>query len=155
MIPRSIAAHVALALEPVLRHIGFSTVVLDDRKEYANSERYPYADVKVLDSFTHSFDDITTDENSYIIIVTRGHMGDYDVLRDALKQKRAYIGMIGSRKKNAILYEKLTNDDGYTDEEIAKVYSPIGEPIYAETPEEISISIAAELIKVRTGHGTR
>jgi len=150
------AGNVALALEPVLRHINFSTVVIDDRKEYANRERFPEAtDVRTIKSFEHAFDDITCDENSYIIIVTRGHMGDYDVLRHALKQERAYIGMIGSRKKNQIIRDMLKEKDGFTDAEIDQVYAPIGENIYAETPEEIAVSIAAELIRVRTGHGSR
>ncbi|NLF46722.1 MAG: dehydrogenase [Clostridiales bacterium] len=150
------AGHVGLALEPVLRHINFSTVVIDDRKEYSNRERFPEAtDVRTIKSFEHSFDDIACDVNSYIIIVTRGHMGDYDVLRHALKQERAYIGMIGSRKKNQIIRDMLKEKDGFTDAEIDQVYAPIGENIYAETPEEIAVSIAAELIRVRTGHGSR
>ena len=147
--------HVSLALEPVLRHVGFDTVVIDDRAEYANDERFPQA-VKcvVVDSFANAFDGIECDENSYIVIVTRGHAGDLDVLREALKQKRAYVGMIGSRKKIGTLYDILKSE-GVTQEELDKVYSPIGENIYAETPEEIGVSIAAELIKVRAGHGTR
>jgi len=150
------AGHVGLALEPVLRHIDFRTVVLDDREEYASRERFPQAgEVRVIDSFKNSFGGIECDDDSYIVIVTRGHMGDYDVLKDALEQKRAYIGMIGSRSKTRLLYEKLMNDDGYTKEQLEKVYTPIGENIYAETPEEIAVSIAAEMIKVRNGHGER
>lgn len=147
--------HVALALEPILRHVGFDTVVIDDRKEYANAERFPHAlRTIVVDSFAQAFDDIECDENSYLVIVTRGHMGDLDVLREALKQKRAYLGMIGSRHKDKILYDKL-KEEGVTQDQIDKVYAPIGEDIFAETPEEIGVSIAAEMIKVRSGHGTR
>lgn len=147
------AGHVALALEPVLRYVNFRTVVIDDRDEYANRDRFPDADeVRVIDSFEHSFDDIETDENSFIIIVTRGHMGDLDVLRDALKQKHAYLGMIGSRKKNALLYEKLLAE-GVRHEDIEKIYSPIGLSIHSETPEEIAISIVGEMINVRAGYG--
>lgn len=150
------AGHVGLALEPVLRHINFSTVVIDDREDYANRERFPEAtDVRTIKSFEHSFDYITCDVNSYIIIVTRGHMGDYEVLRDALRQKPAYIGMMGSREKNSTIRNMLKEKDGFTDAEIDQVYAPIGENIYAETPEEIAVSIAAELIRVRTGHGSR
>lgn len=144
--------HVGEALEPVLRHIHFRTVILDDREEYANSQRFPEADgVRVLDDFAHSFDEIETDENSYIIIVTRGHMGDYDVLRDALKQKSAYVGMIGSKKKNAMLFDMLRKE-GFSEEEIGRVHAPIGLSIHAETPEEIAVSIAAEMIQVRAGY---
>lgn len=149
------AGHVGLALEPILRHIDFNTVVVDDREEFANRERFPLAtEVKVIENFKKTFEDITCDENSYIIIVTRGHMGDYDVLKDALKEKNAYLGMIGSKSKTALLYDML-REDGVSQEQLDKVYAPIGENIFAETPEEISISIAAEMIKVRSGHGSR
>ncbi len=147
--------HVSYALEPILRHIGFDTIVIDDREEYANPERFPYA-VKTLavESFAEAFEQITFDEHSYIVIVTRGHKGDLEVLREALKQKRAYLGMIGSRKKNHLLFDILT-EEGVSREQLEKVYAPIGEHIYAETPEEIGVSIAAEMIKVRAGHGER
>lgn len=147
--------HVALALEPILRHIGIDTAVIDDRAEYANPQRYPHAvRTIVVDSFDDAFDDIICDENSYIIIVTRGHKGDLQVLRGALNQKCAYLGMIGSRNKNKILYDTLKGE-GVTQQQLDKVYTPIGEDIFAETPEEIGVSIAAEIIRVRSGHGTR
>lgn len=146
------AGHVGLALEPVLRYINFNTVVIDDRPDFANRERFPQADeVKVIDSFLDPYKEIETDENSYIVIVTRGHSGDYDVLKQTLKRKTAYIGMIGSRGKVAELYRML-KEDGFSQEELDRVYSPIGLSIFAETPEEIAISIAAEMIKVRAGH---
>lgn len=141
--------HVAYALEPVLRHVDFNTVVIDDREEYANPQRYPNAARTIaVDDFDNAFDDITTDEDSYIIIVTRGHRGDLQVLRQALKRPFAYLGMIGSRRKNALLYDAL-REEGVTDEQIAQVHSPIGLSIGSETPEEIAISIVAEIIQVR------
>lgn len=147
------AGHVGLALEPVLRYVNFRTVVIDDREEYANRERFPEAgDVKVVPDFKHAFEGIETDENSYIVIVTRGHMGDYDVLKEALRQKSAYIGMMGSRKKNAMLFDMLRNE-GYSEDDIARVHAPVGLSIQAETPEEIAISVAAEMIQVRVNHG--
>lgn len=146
--------HVSLALEPILRHIHFNTVVIDDREEFANSERFPEAEVKAVPSFEAAFDELDCDKDSYIVIVTRGHMGDLDVLRNALKVPNAYIGMIGSRKKNKLLYDMLRKE-GVTQEQLDKIYSPIGEDIFAETPEEIGVSIAAEMIKVRSGHGTK
>ena len=150
------AGHVSLALEPILRSVDFHTVVIDDREEYANRERFPEADdVIVLDSFKDSFKDIKTDEDSYIIIVTRGHMGDYDVLKDAIKQPRAYLGMIGSTRKNELLYQKLRDEEGVTDEEIYNVHAPIGLEIHSETPEEIAISIVAEMINSRAGYDDR
>lgn len=141
--------HVAYALEPVLRHVDFRTVVIDDREEYANPERYPYAERTIaVDNFDHAFDDIETDEDSYIIIVTRGHRGDLQVLRQALKTPHAYLGMIGSRRKNRLLYDALL-EEGFKEENFADVHSPIGLSIGSETPEEIAISIVAEIIQAR------
>lgn len=146
------AGHVGLALEPVLRYVNFKTVVLDDRTDFANRERFPQAtDVKIISDFKHAFDGLELTENSYIIIVTRGHAGDYDVLKDALKQKSAYIGMIGSKKKNAVLFDKL-REEGFPESDIERIYAPIGLPIQAETPEEIAISVVAEMIQVRANH---
>jgi len=148
------AGHVGLALEPVLRHIGFQTIVLDDRVEYVSRERFPEAaEVIVLDSFREAFKDIETDLDSYIIIVTRGHAGDYEVLKQALRLPHAYIGMIGSKKKVASGMKLLQEQEGFTCAELDKVYSPIGLEIHAETPEEIAVSIAAEMIQVRAGYG--
>lgn len=142
--------HVAYALEPVLRHVDFRTVVIDDREEYANGERYPgAAETIAVSDFDHAFDNIETDEDSYIIIVTRGHRGDLQVLREALKRPFAYLGMIGSRRKNSLLYEQLLKE-GVTQEQIDEIHSPIGLDIGAETPEEIAVSIVAEIIQERS-----
>ncbi|MGI6256669.1 MAG: XdhC family protein [Anaerovoracaceae bacterium] len=146
--------HVGLALEPVLRHIDFRITVTDDREEYANKDRFPLADVRVVKGYENCFDGLSCDEDTYIVIVTRGHMGDYVVLKQALAQPSAYVGMIGSRKKNEILFDQL-REEGVAEEDIRRVYAPIGESIHAETPEEIAISIAAEMIRVRSGHGSR
>lgn len=147
------AGHVGLALEPVLRYVNFSTIIIDDRPDFANKERFPEAEkVMVIDSFLDAYEGMETDENSYIIIVTRGHSGDYDVLKQTLKKTTAYIGMIGSKGKVAEVYRML-KEDGFSQEELDRVYSPIGLSISAETPEEIAISIASEMIKVRAGHG--
>ena len=143
--------HVALALDPVLRHIDFETTIIDDRAEYANNERFPESRTIVCDSFDHCFDEIEPDEDSFLIIVTRGHRGDLQVLRQALRKPHAYLGMIGSRHKNSILYEQLLSE-GFTQEELDKVHTPIGLSIKSETPEEIGVSIAAEMILVRAEH---
>lgn len=141
--------HVAYALDPILRHVDFDTTVIDDRAEYACPERFPKAERTIVCSdFDHCFDEIEMDEDSYIVIVTRGHRGDLQVLRQALKLPHAYIGMIGSRGKNAKLYEQLKKE-GVTQEQIDSIYAPIGIGIKSETPEEIGVSIAAEMIRVR------
>ncbi|MBR0455519.1 MAG: XdhC family protein [Firmicutes bacterium] len=143
--------HVALALDPVLRHIDFETTIIDDRADYANSERFPASRTIVCENFDHCFDEIEPDEDSFLIIVTRGHRGDLQVLRQALRKPHAYLGMIGSRHKNSLLFEQLLSED-FTQEELDRVYTPIGLSIKSETPEEIGISIAAEMIMVRADH---
>ena len=143
--------HVALALDPVLRHIDFETTIIDDRADYANQERFPASRTIVCENFDHCFDEIEPDDDSFLIIVTRGHRGDLAVLRQALRKPHAYLGMIGSRHKNSILFEQLLKE-GFTQEELDRVHTPIGLEIKSETPEEISISIAAEMILVRAEH---
>lgn len=143
------AGHCGQKLVPILNSVGFKTIVLDDREEFANKERCPLADeIIVIDSFDKYMEKLPINKNSFIIIVTRGHLHDKTVLRDALKTNAGYIGMIGSRIKRNKIYEDLMAE-GFTKEDIARVHSPIGLPIKAESPEEIAISIAAELIKVR------
>lgn len=143
------AGHVGLALEPIIRSIGFQTIVVDDRKEFANKERFQNAtQVIVADSYEDPFGSIETDKDTYVIIVTRGHSGDYHVLREALRKTTAYIGMIGSKGKIATVFDML-KADGFGESDFSKVYSPVGLNIMAETPEEIAISIAAEMIMVR------
>lgn len=147
--------HVAYALEPLLRHVDFTTTIIDDREEYANPERYPNAERTIVcDTFDHCFNEIEPDEDSYIVIVTRGHRGDLQVLRQALTKPNAYIGMIGSRRKNSLLYEQLLKE-GFTQEQLDYVHAPIGLKIKSETPEEIGISIVAEMIQVRAEKAER
>lgn len=144
--------HVGKEVETVLSYIGFSTYVLDDRQEFANRQRFATAtDVKVLDDYYAAFDGLNIDEDSYIIIVTRGHSWDYEVLKAALKEKSAYLGMIGSHRKNKTIFDKLIQD-GFTEEDLKVVHAPIGLKIGAETPEEIAISIVAEIIQVKAKH---
>lgn len=143
------AGHVGKALEPILRYVGFSTVVIDDRDEYANRQNFPDADeIIVIESFKNAFQNIETDEKSYIVIMTRGHQGDYDILKQALRRTTGYIGMIGSKNKVADSFKMLL-EEGFEQAEIDRVHAPIGTSILAETPEEIAISIAGEMIKVR------
>ncbi len=147
--------HVAYALEPLLRHVDFTTTIIDDREEYSNPERYPNAERTIVcDDFDHCFDELETDDDSYIVIVTRGHRGDLKVLRQALQKPNAYIGMIGSKRKNRLLYDQLLQE-GFTQEQLDYVHAPIGLEIKSETPEEIGISIVAEMIQVRAEKAER
>jgi len=144
------AGHCGMALAPVLSALEFRTAIIDDREEFANSSRFPLADeIVVPQSMDLSFADYEWGAHSYIVIVTRGHVHDQLVLESALKTNAGYIGMIGSSKKRESIYKKLL-EKGYTQADLDRVCSPIGIPIDAQTPEEIAISIAAELIKERT-----
>ena len=143
------AGHVAKQVAIISRMVGFTTIVLDDRKEFANADRFPTADqVLVLDRFDIALEGLGLDTNSFIVIVTRGHRHDQTVLAQSLKTDACYIGMIGSHKKRDTIYRNLLND-GFTQKDIERVHSPIGLGIKAETPEEIAVSIVAELILER------
>ena len=142
------AGHVSQQIAPLCVSVGFRAVVLDDRADYANRERFaPPTELVVLQSFKH-LPDLPIDENSYLVIITRGHMFDKTVLEQVLRSNAAYIGMIGSRSKRDQVFADLISQ-GYGEEELLRVFAPIGTDIGAETPEELAISIVGELIKVR------
>ncbi len=143
------AGHVSRSLAGFTKAVGFWTVVLDDRAEYANAERFPTADrLVVLNSFENILAQAPLDQDSFAVIVTRGHLNDLEVLAQVLRSEAGYIGMIGSRRKVALIFEELRRR-GYSEEDIRRVHAPIGLPISAETPEEIGISIVAEMIQER------
>lgn len=145
------AGHISQQLAVLTRLVGFRTVVLDDRTEFANRERFASADeVVVLPSFKDAMAGLSIDENSYIVLVTRGHAHDKTLLGEALTTRAGYIGMIGSRRKRDAVYQDLEKE-GFPAEAFERVHSPIGLSIAAETPEEIAVSITAELIAVRAG----
>lgn len=144
------AGHCGRSLVSVLSTLSFYTVVIDDRPEFASAERFPTADrIEVPVSFDGIVKTLPIDSDSYLVIVTRGHSHDKSVLAQALGTSAAYIGMIGSRKKVAQAFEAL-GKEGFSADDLARVHAPIGLSIGAETPEEIAISIAAELIQVRS-----
>jgi xanthine dehydrogenase accessory factor len=140
--------HISLWLAKLVAMTGFRLVVVDDRPEYANPERFPEADEVWVRDFTRVLDAIHLGPEAYVVIVTRGHIFDKEVLGQALKQQPAYLGMIGSKRKRAVIYKAL-KDEGVSPDLLAKVRSPIGMDIGAQTPEEIAVSIIAELIAVR------
>jgi len=145
------AGHIGQKLAQLTKFVGFHTVVLDDREEFANRELLGSADrIVVLRSFDEAMKDLNIDEESYLVIVTRGHVHDKTVLGQALRTRARYIGMIGSRTKRDATYEVLTKE-GFAAGDFARVHAPIGLNIGAETPEEIAISIVAELIQARAG----
>lgn len=142
------AGHLAIETARLANSIGFKTVVMDDRDEFANRQRFPMAEVHVLDNFDRCFHGFDVGEGSYIVIMTRGHLYDRTILEQALETKATYIGMIGSRSKKKVLYDYLLGQ-GISQERLDLVHSPIGLAINAQTPEEIAVSIVAELIQER------
>jgi xanthine dehydrogenase accessory factor len=143
------AGHVSLQLAKLTGMVNFRTVVLDDREAFANRERFPDADeVIVLENFDSALKGVVIDPDAYIVIVTRGHSHDKTVLAQALATEAGYIGMIGSRAKRNAICSQL-EAEGFSRDDIHKVSSPIGIDIQAETPEEIAVSIIAELIQHR------
>jgi xanthine dehydrogenase accessory factor len=142
------AGHISLALARIGKLLGFRLTVIDDRPDYANEKRFPDADNIVVDNFAQSFNKIRIDKHSYIVIMTRSHTEDESVLEQALLTKAGYIGMIGSKTKVKTIFHNLKNK-GIENDLLDKVHSPIGLEIFAETPEEIAISILAEIVKVK------
>jgi len=149
------AGHVACELAKITHFLDFITIVIDDRAEFSNAKRFPQATSLVLASLEQNeiqdyFADKNIGANDGIIIVTRGHARDRDVLTATLKTAAGYVGMIGSKSKRKTTYDFLLQN-GFSKECFAKIHSPIGLSIGAETPQEIAISISAELIQWRAG----
>ena len=142
------AGHVSKQLAPLVKKVHFKVVVIDDREIFANRARFPEADEMIVSEFEKCFDKLNIDESSYLVIVTRGHLYDSFVLEQAVKTNARYIGMIGSRKKIRTLYQNLLIR-GVPKEVSDQSSCTHWVEINSETPEEIAVSIVAELIKVK------
>jgi xanthine dehydrogenase accessory factor len=142
------AGHIGMALAKMAALAGFKISVIDDREGFATPENFPDACERITDNFSASYSSLNIDKNSYIVIVTYGHKGDEIVLEEALKTPAKYIGMIGSKEKNQTVFSHLV-EKGVTQEDIKRVHAPIGLRIMAQTPQEIAVSILAELILAR------
>lgn len=142
------AGHVSTHIAPLAKSVGFRVVIIDDRAEFANSDRFPSADEIIVIPFSKAFDRVRATRSAYVAIVTRGHSHDRGVLLQTLNKNWAYVGMIGSRRKKEIIYQSLIKA-GIAEERLKQVHAPIGLAIGADTPEEIAVSIVAELIQVR------
>lgn len=140
--------HVAQELVPLLAHLGFPCIVIDDRPEFTKPALFPTAAQIILGDFNRIHDFISLNESDYAVIMTRGHAFDYIVERQVHQTPTGYIGVIGSRTKMKKVFANLLAD-GVPQAKLALVHTPIGTAIKAETPAEIAISIAGELIQVR------
>lgn len=144
------AGHIAQPLSKMAKVAGFNVAVVDDRPTFANTERFPEADAVYGDGFDETFPRLGVNKNSYIVIVTRGHLHDQHVLKWALSTDARYIGMIGSKRKITTVYKNL-QQEGVPEGEFKRVHAPIGLNIGAETPEEIAVSILAEIVQIYKG----
>ena len=145
----------AQALVPVLAGVGFRCVAMDDRPEFARKDLFPDAeDVRLID-FTDIAASIAITPEDYICVMTRGHAFDGVVQAQAMMSPACYIGVIGSRRKIAGVTARLKEEYGFVDADFARVTSPIGLAIRAETPAEIAVSIAGQLIALRAERSGR
>lgn len=142
--------HLGAELYTLGKFLNKYVVVFDDREEFANRERFPEADEIIFGKMEETIKNYSVDENSYIIIVTRGHENDKECLKAILDKKVSpkYIGMVGSRGKVLSTYKELL-DEGYSKEELKKIYSPIGLDISSSEPKEIALGIMAEITAVK------
>jgi xanthine dehydrogenase accessory factor len=148
------AGHVSQYISKIAKLADFHITIIDDRKEFANGERFPDADTIIVSKIQDAFYclDFTGDE--YVVIVSRSHEQDTQILEEALKHKTKYVGMIGSKRKIKIITDTM-KQKGFDDVAIGNVHAPIGIPIDAETPQEIAISIVAELVAVKNRSSTK
>lgn len=142
--------HIGRSLAKLADFIDFHVVVLDDREDFANSEKIPWADEILCEDYEAALDRYPINSSTYITLVTRGHKQDELSLRHCLGRGAAYLGMIGSKRRTGAVLQHLA-DEGFDRAELDKVRTPIGLNIGAETPEEIAISIMAEVIMFRRG----
>lgn len=142
------AGHVGRCVAEIAKLIGFRIAVVDDRIKYANRERFPDADALYVDTWENAFPQLPVTASTYLLIVTRGHEYDLACLRYALKSPAKYIGLMGSARKVKLFFDALEKE-GVDPSQFKRVYSPVGVEIGSETPEEIAVSIAAQLVAVR------
>jgi xanthine dehydrogenase accessory factor len=146
------AGHVAQPMAHLGALLGYRVIVLDDRPEFATRERFPDADRLVRADFSDPFAGVPLHERSHLLLVTRGHKYDYECLTRALQSdpQPAYIGMIGSRRRVRATYLQLV-EEGFSRADLERIHAPVGLDIGAETPEEIAVAVAAELVKLDRG----
>jgi xanthine dehydrogenase accessory factor len=150
------AGHVALPLARLAKSTGFRVAVIDDRREWANRERFPEADDVVFAEGGYVRTDVPMEEDDYVVIVTRCHQTDEACIRRVLEDDRepAYVGVVASKRKAKVLLATLARD-GFDRARLDAIRSPVGLDIGAETPEEIAVSILGEIIATARGRDAR
>jgi xanthine dehydrogenase accessory factor len=149
------AGHIAVPLAKFAKLLDFHVTVLDDRILFANRERFPNTDEIRVGDMAAELKALPLTPSTYIVLITRGHKYDDPCLREIIHSQAKYIGMIGSRRRIKALFEKFRNEEKIAEEILQRVYAPIGLDIATETPEEIALSIMAEIVKVRRGGEAR
>ena len=142
------AGHIALPLASMAALLEFRVAVLDDRPAFVNAARFPDADQLIVEHFEKGLREFPIGSDTYIVLITRGHQHDVTCLLTVIDSPAAYIGMIGSRRRIAGVFDLLEREEGISREKLSRVHSPIGLAIGAVTPAEIAVSILAEIIKV-------
>ncbi len=145
------SGHVAVPLAEIAAMCDFGVTVIDDRPEFANKERFPGADQIIVADLQQAVRDIDMDEDTYLVLVTRGHTLDVACLIEIIDRPLAYIGMIGSKRRVRGVFALLEQEEGIPKEKLKRVYAPIGLPLAARTPAEIAVSIMGEVINVFRG----
>lgn len=145
------SGHVAVPLAEIAAMCDFGVTVIDDRPEFANKERFPLANQIIVADLQQSVRDMDMDEDTYVVLVTRGHVLDVACLIEIIDRPLAYIGMIGSKRRVSGVFKLLEQEEGIPKEKLNRVYAPIGLPLAARTPAEIAISIMGEVINVFRG----
>jgi len=140
--------HCGYPLARIAHQVGFQYTIIEDRTEYAKEDRFPDAKEIMIGNVEQIAKNLDTSERDFMAIVTRNHEMDYQTLRQIIKKPARYIGLIGSKSKKSQIFKKLEKD-GFTQQDISQIHAPIGLDIGAETPEEIAISILAEMILVK------
>jgi xanthine dehydrogenase accessory factor len=146
------AGHVGKTLAKLARFTGFRVTVVDDREEFANRGNLPDANDIVVEQFERAFANVAVEQDTFIVVATRGHNHDLDAVAAALRTPATYVGLLGSKRKKALLFRSL-REAGFSDSDIDRVVIPVGLPIGSVTPEEISVSIMAQIIRIRREHG--
>jgi xanthine dehydrogenase accessory factor len=144
------AGHIAVPLARFGHQLGFEVIVVDDREKFASVERFPEADQVIAADFGPTLQDLSFTPSTFVVIITRAHTYDEEALRIVLKRPSAYIGMIGSRRRVQTVL-RILSGQGYAEELLRRVRAPIGLDVGSETPEEIALSIIAEVVTVRRG----
>lgn len=144
------AGHIGKSLSRMTRLLGFRFVIVDDREDYASKELFPEADEVLAMDFVESMKQLPLNPGTAVVVATRGHRHDYYVLKELIKYPVGYLGMVGSKRKQILIYEELFAG-GVPLEPLLKIKSPVGINIGARTPEEIALSIMAEIIMWRNG----